>query len=86
MQISNHRKVGVKYTERLGDVLRNSSLSGAKDEELKGGAPRQRFFTKCRFLEVEANKLEFTESQSTTADLQSALATFEAQKFGEEGS
>lgn len=80
-KISNHLKVGVKYTERLGDVLRNRvRYLVRRMKELKGGAPRQRFFTKSWTLEVEANELEVTESQSTTADLQSTIATLETQK------
>ena len=80
-KISNHLKVGVKYTERLGDVLRNRvRYLVRRMKELKGGAPRQQFFTKSWILEVEANELEVTESQSTTADLKSTIAILETQK------
>jgi hypothetical protein len=46
-------------------------------KELKGGAPRQRYFTQPWTLQVEVNELE---SQNTTADFQSTITSIETQK------
>lgn len=77
-KISDLLKVGIKCTERLGDVLRNRvRYLVRRMKELKGGAPRQRYFTLPWTLQVEVNELE---SQSTTADFQSTITSLETQK------
>lgn len=73
-KIAEHLKVRLRYTKRFATVLINRSYHMRKMmKKLKGGAPRQRFFSKSWTLQLEPFELEAVEHQEENAEAEEVV-------------